>query len=310
MLAILFLSSISDEAQNLVPNPSFEDFEDCDNGGVLTAMEFVVDWFNPNAWSSDYFKDYELPCAINVNGSSNEGWFAPQPFDGNSFVGSFYYSYQNEEYEKREYIEVQLIEPLVNNHAYRISWWTSLAGNSKYRVNSLGAALTISPLDDQFELYAFDVIPQVEITDFFGSASEWQQVIDTISAEGGEQYLTIGCFKHDDELGLEQISTDQTLGERSYYVIDMVEVVAIPVNVNEKEVNPPIISFDGSQITIAQTSNEFYNLKLFDVTGKLMLSLFMKDGTIDCVQYANGLYFLQYARDEETFVTKILIDRK
>ena len=40
-------------AQNLVPNPSFEDMVQCPPG--WTQIEFATGWINPNGYSPDYF---------------------------------------------------------------------------------------------------------------------------------------------------------------------------------------------------------------------------------------------------------------
>jgi len=313
VLMTILLSLPSVFAQNLVPNPSFEEYEDCENTKIITAMEFVVDWFNPNAWSSDYFKDFELPCAANTNGPTNSDFLAPQPYDGNSFVGSFYYLYQNEEFETREYIEVQLTEPLTQEQAYQVSWWVSMGAKSKYRVNSFGAAFTIAPLNDQSELFAFDVLPQVELTDFFGSTTEWQQIVDTIWATGGEQFLTIGTFKHDAELELQQINTGNNLFDGAYYVIDLVEVMAIPVSIVEtiKNDSPSIIFFE-NQIHIVNNTNALCAYQLYSISGELLLSSLFSTSheIIDCSPFASGMYFLKCVIDEKFYSSKLIIETK
>jgi hypothetical protein len=312
-LFALFVSLPSVFAQNLVPNPSFEEYENCENSNVQTAMEYVVDWFNPNAWSSDYFKDFELPCAANTNGPTNSDFLAPQPYDGNSFVGSFYYLYQNEEFETREYIEVHLTEPLTQGQAYQISWWVSMGAKSKYRVNSFGAAFTSTPIDDQSELFAFDLIPQVEVIDFFGSSEEWQQIVDTIWATGGEQFLTIGTFKHDAELELEQINSGNNLVEGAYYVIDLVEVLAIPVGIgNETKNDTPSIIFFENQIHIVNNTNSQCVYQLYSTSGELLLtsSLSSSNEIIDCHSFAAGMYFLKCVIDEKSYSSKLIIETK
>jgi|LakMenEpi03Aug12_release.lakeMendotaPanAssembly.Ray.scaffolds.fasta_scaffold175657_3 hypothetical protein len=304
-------------SQNLVPNPSFEEYENCDNSNVITAMEFVVDWFNPNAWSSDYFKDYELPCVVNTNGPTNTEYLAPSPFDGNSFVGSYYYLFQNEKFEGiKEYIEVQLIQPLISGQTYEVSWWVSMAAKSKYKVNSMGAYFSSSALDDQFELLAFDVVPQAVVSEFLGDPGTWIQIKDTIWAAGGEQFITIGNFTLDDDLGLEQIAWGDNLFEGAYYTIDLVEVKSITVGLTELtpiDALPKAHYQPGSeQITLSNKKQVDAIWLVYNSSGQMLQQLVTnnKEAFINCSNYTNGLYFLKCVVNNQTSSTKILISKK
>jgi len=310
-LIVLLLLAIPSTgiAQNLVPNPGFEEYENCEDGNVITAMEFVSEWVNPNAWSSDYFKNFELPCAVNTNGATNTEYLAPQPFEGNSFVGSFY-SLAQSVGEKKEYIQVQLNQPLIEGQVYEVSWWVSMAAKSKYRVNRMGAYFSNQALFDPFEFNAFEVDPQIEITDYFGSPQEWLQIIDTIWADGGENFLTIGCFAHDLELGLEQIAFGENLYEGAYYVIDQVEVVAIPVGISETSFlsfNPVIHQFQ-DYIEVSTPSSKRLRCDCFNSLGGIIGSSQRDESTtiIDTRSYSSGVYILRCTQDAQHFSIKYL----
>jgi OmpA-OmpF porin, OOP family len=207
LVFFMLLISNTRAQENLVPNPSFEEYEDCDNTAVTTAMEWVVDWFNPNAWSSDYYTSVNLGSLCTGAGTGGiNNILVPEPFDGNFNVGSFYYLVEPEQSGAREYIEVELTDELASGSSYKVSYYVSMGAKSKYRINSMGVYFSELALVDFQEILAFDVEPQIEIDTLFGSPYYWTEIIDTIIANGGEKFMTVGNFKHNNEIELEQIS--------------------------------------------------------------------------------------------------------
>jgi hypothetical protein len=295
-------------AQNLIPNPGFEDYENCDQTSVVTAMEFVQHWFNPNGWSSDYFVDYELPCAINVNGETNESWLAPQPFEGDAFVGSFYYLNQLGAGETREYIEVELSEPLLEGHPYEVSWWVSISGKSKYRVDKIGGYFSNEILIDEMQFDAFTAAPQVETSTFFGSNQNWSQIRDTIWANGGERFLTIGCFVPDNQLGLEQIAFGEDLTDGAYYVIDQVQVIPISVGISDPGffALSPSVRFYSDRIEISAFSGSDLHCSCNSMSGARILSTNHNERKvfIDTRCLVSGIYILQCTQKGKVYSYK------
>lgn len=295
-------------AQNLVPNSGFEDYENCDQTPVQSAMDFVQFWFNPNIYSPDYFTDYELPCAINVNGEANQTWLAPQPFEGNAFVGSFYYLNQLGDGEKREYIEVELSEPLLESQPYEVSWWVSISGKSKYRVDKIGGYFSNDILIDEMQLYAFTVVPQVETSNFFGSNQNWSQIRDTIWANGGERFLTIGCFVPDSQLGLEQIAFGEDLTDGAYYVIDQVQVIPISVGISAPaffELSPSV-HFFSDRIEITALSGGDLNCSCYSTTGSRVYGTHLNERKvlIDARCLVSGIHILQCSQHGKVYSCK------
>lgn len=104
-------------AQNLVPNPSFESTADnfC---GIMSAGDFDVsvdDWYSPSLGTPDCFFDNIAPSCWNYQPTSTYGGpiglkGEQLPRTGNVMSGLFTYTIPG--FEDREYLQIQLSSPL------------------------------------------------------------------------------------------------------------------------------------------------------------------------------------------------------
>ena len=160
-------------AQNLVPNPSFEEIEDCVYMGDMDGPMPCIPWFS--RYSCNYFNAY-------IGGYQN----APNTDGGG------------------EWPYVQLTEEMVQGQCYEISYWASVA-NESCPIDRLGAAL----VDDvPLELWPGTLVPQIDVQmEYFSDTLEWMLVSADMIAMGGEEYLFLGNFYEDDETGEDPFCT-------------------------------------------------------------------------------------------------------
>ena len=102
LFTMLQLTCLKINAQNLVNNPSFEDFDACplEFGGL---EKVVPSWHQPTDGSTDYFNSCstEMSTAKNFMGGQSA-------YDGNGYAGM--YAYAPKDY--REYLTAEFKEPL------------------------------------------------------------------------------------------------------------------------------------------------------------------------------------------------------
>lgn len=116
-------------AQNLVPNGSFEDYVSCPDH--LDGMEFVEHWYKSIIEPGiDYYlnpsPDYFHECALHPNLGVPENIAGNQlAHNGNAYVGVISYSSNN--YNYREIIGVELTSSLVPGQSYFCSFLFSRA---------------------------------------------------------------------------------------------------------------------------------------------------------------------------------------
>src|SRR5262245_6021589 len=108
-------------AQNLVPNPSFENFSTCPVGFSQYAG-FVTTWINPSAASPDYYNSCANP---NPAGTPVNGFGYQSPRTGNAYSG-FYATAGT----YREFIQVQLTSALSAGVSYAFSMFVNCHNRS------------------------------------------------------------------------------------------------------------------------------------------------------------------------------------
>jgi len=197
-------------AQNLVPNPSFELYNNCPNN--LVSMPFsadytnfptITDWTNPCRLSSP---DYLNACAVNTSGMkvpySTFGF--QQPTSGNAYTGiiAFQGQYVNGSlvHDYREYLQTRLVQPLEAGKMYCVTFYVSPTISSVFNFNyvavdEIGIDFTV---DRDLDTSHYSMIRQYDVRNtpgvYLSDTSKWYRVNGTYTATGGEQWLTLGTF--------------------------------------------------------------------------------------------------------------------
>ena len=134
LVLLIFISSLSQViAQNLVPNPSFEELDMCPLTGGFGGPTVAPPWVAPTLGTCDIFNECNNPGAVGV----------PMNFAGSqdalSGVGyaGFYTRVLSNPY--REYIQAPLDEPLVAGSWYSVNFFVSLAESNSCAIQNIGA---------------------------------------------------------------------------------------------------------------------------------------------------------------------------
>lgn len=234
LLSFLLFGCLSASAQNLVPNPSFEQLTSCPTGGgsipyspAYNNFPFITAWVSPAQSTPDYRHTCGIGglCAV-PNGTLSWGW----PRTGNGYVGFYTNPPIGSSLPYREYVECKLTQPLVAGHVYHVSYYCNAAEYSLnttiniYGVDKIGALFTTTQVavpTSNVLAYTPQVTspPGVPITD----TQNWVRVQGVFQATGGEEWLTIGRF--DDGLPVVTgIVRAGTSGSLSYTLLDDVAV--------------------------------------------------------------------------------------
>ena len=216
LFILLFISNFG-LAQNLVPNPSFEDTINCPNG--VNSISSVATWFNPTQASPDYYHF----CGTNVNnGIPTNSWGYQYAQDGNAYVGIATYWNDSLLPEYREYLEVNLISPLIANKTYYWCMWVSLLDSIDYATNNIGISLSNNIVLALSSQTILSNIVYGNHTEIVIDNVNWTEINGKFTALGGEEYLIIGNFFTDIQTSILQIQQNVTGGPGGYYYIDNV----------------------------------------------------------------------------------------
>jgi hypothetical protein len=218
---------------NIVSNPSFEEHTQCPEN--ISSIYLAVPWTNTGGGSTpDYFHSCCPPEIVPPDtfprvGLPDNVFGFQHAHTGESYTGIYVYNGPNQE-ELREYLQVELAQPIYAGVRYRVSFYVSLADKFQHAVGTLGAYFTNAPvINDDWGVY--EVEPQIESDGdmVFNDKENWILIEDTFNSRyGGERYMLIGNFRIDSESNVTFVDSGATnTHNRSYYYIDDVSVIAL-----------------------------------------------------------------------------------
>ncbi|MBI5217798.1 MAG: OmpA family protein [Bacteroidia bacterium] len=223
-------------AQNLVPNPGFENAFTCpDSFTKERVKDLLPGWFVPNRGTPDYFNK----CSLTDVGVPDNFAGSMEAKNGIGYIGMILkesfnpkakgYDPTKDEYS-REYISAKLLKPLKRTKLYCVSFYFCLAKNSDYAVDGLGIYFS----KDKVKLKndgAILVKPQIKNKNgkLLKTKIKWEEFCGVIQPRGGEKFITIGNFMPTKEVIYEKVDSagNDFMAKYAYYLIDNVKVYAI-----------------------------------------------------------------------------------
>jgi len=229
IVGLLFLTSVTQPlvAQNLVKNPSFEEFLQCPINGLFD--DFVKDWvkilplYNP--------AKYYNVCASSTYNVPHNGAGYQTARTGSAYASIlvYYYDYSYTVMgleDARSYIENNLIIPLQKDSIYCVSYYVSLQDSGGYAISGPDGAI------QNIDAYLSDtmvnwnnghakrisVAPQIKSKQLLEDTENWMLVSDLYKAKGGEQYIIIGNFLHSNNTTKVYYKPDMQV---NYYIDDV-----------------------------------------------------------------------------------------
>lgn len=218
-------SFAQEESINIVPNPGFEMYSGTPLGWFYTGRDFtrvVKYWESPTAASPDVYG----PNVYVPSQWMEQGFGTTDPAGGKSMVGITVYGCEEGKPHCREYVQIQLVEPLVVGQRYAVEFKASPLPGS-VRIRNIGTAFVMEPVRKRLDVL-IDVTPQFEsgrlITAKKGS---WATVSGEFHASEPAEYLIIGNFFTDEKSDVKSASKLEAL-KFAYYYLDDVVVKKLP----------------------------------------------------------------------------------
>ncbi|WP_299126632.1 OmpA family protein [uncultured Winogradskyella sp.] len=248
-------------SQNLVLNSSFEVNNECPwHIGAFASS--VSDWSIPNMGSTDVFSG----CTENKNtGVKNYNGYQKAK-SGDAYAGVYVYTDKN----YREYIQGTLSQTLKQGEKYKMTFYLSLADKSSYALKDIQVLITEEQLKPCYKSNncekaikpskstkgEFKIYSNSEDI-YFSDKKSWMEYAFEFTAEGYENYFSIGNFYRNPKTKKQKVLSTSTLFF-SYYYIDDVSIEPI----EKRGVKPSLEVIEKPQIKV----NEIYrfNNVLFD----------------------------------------------
>ncbi len=181
-------------AQELIPNPSFEQMTTCPT--MESQLPLADLWDTPSLATPDYF--HSCNTMLDSTGTPDNEVGSQAPFHGEAYggfialIGEFGLS------DYREYMQTSLVGgPLEGGKTYRFEMQLCLAEDSSAATDRIGAYFSDVPVSSGSNL-ALPLVPQLETAagTALDDTVEWMNISQTFVADGTEAHVTIGNF-HD-----------------------------------------------------------------------------------------------------------------
>lgn len=276
-------------AQNLVPNPGFENMNYCPFG--MANPEAVSSWYNPSKASTDYYNS----CSTGDVGVPDNVWGYQNALDGNAYLGLCIYGHFQPDY--REYMQVRLTQKLEAGKSYCWSFWTSLQDEVGFATNGIGIGLSHDSLTDTTTIGPLP-IPCIGFDNEINTDTEnWKEVSGFYTATGGEEYLTLGTFFDDETISYTQVINSGWVSGYGYYYVDKVYFgpcmepafpnIFTPNNDGKNDSWGFELPYEGELTILNRWGNPILKKKGFS---------FSWDGS-EC---SDGVYYFRYTSDQFT----------
>ena len=201
---------------NIVPNPSFESYSATPIGWFYKGKHFtevMKYWSSPTAASPDVFgPKVRVPAQWAMKGFGQH-----QARGGKSMAGITAFGCENGKPHCREYLQIQLNEPLVIGQNYYVEFYASCLPRS-LMINNLGVYFSEKKVSELMDS-RLEFEPQVATENILsGQNGQWSKVSGIFKAETEAEYLLVGNFYADSLTKVREPRTDHL--NYAYYYID------------------------------------------------------------------------------------------
>ncbi len=280
-------------AQNLVPNPSFEEYLSDSCLIVQNKEDFkslIENWTMPTNGTADIYNNiHEVSCRRHPNSTNNLTLGNQFPRSGDLMAGIFTYRQIRGPY--REYIQVELLSPLVEGQQYIAGMYVSLADSMQFAANNLGMYFS----DQAIDLDTFGVIegkPPVNAETIITERSEWTLVTGTFRASAAATHLLIGNFLSDQATDTVRVrNAGNFTTAYAYYFIDDVFVEPLPDDLFIPTVFTPNGDGTNDLFVIPNLNRDSWSLSIYNRWGKRVYFSAAYDNTWDSSDLTPGVYF-------------------
>ncbi len=258
LVAILTVCVQWATAQNLVPNPSFEQHKipPCrflDPPRYIT--EYFNDWYVPAGGSTDVF----FSGPINPNCAYNYRYYDTIPSPSGSYHLGLFILYTRLNRPYREYMQVALKQPLTVGRVYETQLFVLPAKQSPLFANNMGMLFSTSAITRQETGanigYPLLFTPQVNSTEVLTYQARWQLVSGSFVADKPYTHLTIGNFFSDPQTQTVPGYQGPDVFNGAYYYIDDVSVTPTEWSATVPNLGPDTTLCWGQSVSVGLADN-------------------------------------------------------
>lgn len=306
-LTLLFFAiAATTVSQNMVNNPSFENYTICPSTqGQFNATNWQV--AANNGYSSPDYFNMCVPITNNEVAIPNNVCGSQSPYEGNAYSGIFCYGGNS---VQREYIQTQLTSPMVAGQIYHISFRVSFGDKFGTAIGSLGAHISNNPITGSGVSGLINATPQIVSNGIISDQMSWTEIAGDYTASGGERYLTIGNYLTDELTPKSVLNPNPIFWFWGYYYIDMVSVTTNSLHTNEFDNIPITVSPNPFNEKLYLHFDDFFswkNMFIYSANGKLVMESSEVLSVVNLNHLISGVYYLVIITQDNTKHVKKIV---
>ncbi|MCI1753208.1 MAG: hypothetical protein LKM36_10185 [Flavobacteriales bacterium] len=315
---LLFIGFQRCEAQNLVPNGSFELKDTCPYTIGFQEGDRPLFWYS---WlnSPDYFNACagSLQSIDTLVGVPQNGWTFQYPWEGEAYVGMRTYDGGG---DYREYVGSELIEPLEVGCTYQLRFRTNPAYGGNYWLidggtacNNIGLLFTTASnawYSTTGPTFPWRNYAHLRTVIPIADTASWTLVEGTFVADSAYTHMVLGNFFPDSLTEAIPIGDPIPWTGITYYLIDGVEVIPLEKGCNGLGVEghlptgEPTIQWAWGTIQV-RWEGEAYKAEIMDALGRIVEKVISKGEQLDVPKPGTaGVYYLRLVSREKQRVVK------
>jgi hypothetical protein len=296
----------------LVPNPSFEIYSSCPNStGELALRTNYSSWHE----SPDFFHECNNELTGWAGVPSNL-WGYQYPISGQAYAAL--YTFADTSPDAREYIAIELEQPLIEGQTYYIFFYASqIEGETatepmefRCATNHIGLRFFKDPSYDAVDNpFTPDNLAHLDYSEILADSDNWTKIEGWFTADDDYNWVALGNFFNDGNTEIEiQNDYDRCFG---VYFIENICVATDPADcdyllgANNPTAPNALTVFPnpGHDIINLRSNNlKRYVLSVYDNLGKLIHHEITKENnrSIDISQWKEGIYLIVVADERNS----------
>lgn len=319
----LFIVAPRCEAQNLVPNPSFELNDTCPYTIGFQLGDRPLHWYS---WlnSPEYFHACagDLQSIDTLVDVPQNGWTYQYAWEGDAYIG--FYAFDNvagDEY--REYVGAELLQPLQVGCTYQLRFRTNPANNGNYWLigqgstacDNVGMLFTTSSnawFNTTGPDFPYRNFAHLRTMSPVADTSAWTVVEGTFVADSAYTHVVLGNFFPDSLTSAFPIGNPDPWNGITFYLIDGVEVIPLDAGCNGLGIPDPVsaeapnISWIGA--IVVQWENHVFDVEILDAVGRIILKASSSGGYLQMPPPRTaGSYCIRVRSKEKQHVAKFIV---
>jgi len=318
--ALLFafvLPAVLATGQNLVPNPSFEEFTECPSDPISNIeVEKAYPWKSFKQ-TPDYFHPCDETGMMSSPNSISFGYGVPYHGVAKAGIGAVAWFFN------REVLGIELSAPLEIGTEYTVSFQVLRTFGGLYNANcdcatnNVGLKFTTSAYSVSNPI-PIDNLAHIVSTSVVSDTTNWTEISGVFTADSAYTHLAIGVFFDNDHIIVENYN-NYDMGYKAYYFVDAVcisqdpnDCGALRPSVVEKDDQAPRLKVypnPSSDNLFLESDIRMSEVQIIDIFGRTIISEhdWGMIGQMDIKMLAKGVYILKVRFENGQIISKKLI---